>query len=100
MEKYQREYAELLNDKRDKLIIDLRKDREFNMGSCPGAVHIYWEEFDKQLDELPKDKPVYLLCYTGKTSDEYAEFLNNRGYEVYSILDGYRGYLRWSFSQE
>jgi rhodanese-related sulfurtransferase len=100
MENYRKEYAQMLEDNREKLIIDLRKDREFNLGSCPGAIHIYWEEFDNQLDELPKNKPIYLMCYTGVTSDEYAEILNERGFEVYSIVDGYRGYLRWSFSQE
>lgn len=89
--------AEMAQDQREKMVIDLRGDREYHMGTCPGAVHIYWEEFEEYIPELPKDKPVYLMCYTGETSDEFAKYLQEKEYEAYSIEDGYRGYLRWSF---
>lgn len=75
-------------DTRDKLILDLRKDREFQLGTIPGAVHIYWEDLQNQMQELPKDKPIYMMCYTGETSDEFAQWMQEHGWEAYSIEDG------------
>ncbi|MDO4174290.1 MAG: rhodanese-like domain-containing protein [Eubacteriales bacterium] len=100
MTAYQRTADEMMNDPREKLVIDLRKEREFRLGTCPGSIHIDWEDLESHVAELPKDKPIYLMCYTGVTSDEYAELLQNRGYEVYSIEGGYRGYYRWSILHE
>ncbi len=33
------------------------------------------------MDEIRKDCPVYLLCYTGQKSEEIAEELTEQGYE-------------------
>ena len=104
MEDYQRTAGQMAEDEREKLVIDLRKEREYKLGTCPGAVNLYWEELEEKLQTdgldamgFPNDKPIYLLCYTGKTSDEYAKYLCQHGFEAYSIVEGYRGYLRWSF---
>ncbi len=106
MEKYQKTAAEMAEDKREKVVIDLRREQEYKMGTCPGALNLYWEEMEEKLQDagleslqLPKNRPIYFLCYTGKTSDEYAKYFNNHGYEAYSIVEGYRGYLRWSFAK-
>lgn len=89
----------MMKDKREKYMIDLRRPEDFARGSCEGAVNIYWEEFDGRISELSREKPVYLICYTGETSDEYAAILGRSGYEAYSIQEGYRGYMRWKLKQ-
>ena len=81
-------------DGRDKVMIDVRNSEDYNKDSYPGTLNIFWEEFDQHLDEVPKDKPVYLLCYTGQRSDEIAEQLTEQGYEIYSIENGFHSYLR------
>lgn len=91
--------ADMIGDTREKCIIDLRKEQDYKRGSCEGAVNIYWEEFEDKIPELKKDKPLYLICYTGETSDEYAQYLRKIGYEAYSIQEGYRGYMRWKLGQ-
>lgn len=95
MKEFRINAEEMLSDTREKCIIDLRKPEDFEKGSCEGAVNIYWEVFDKCIHDLAKDKPLYLVCYTGETSDEYAGYLRAQGYEAYSIREGYRGYMRW-----
>lgn len=104
MEKYQKTAAQMAEDKRDKVVIDLRKEQEYKMGTCPGALNTHWKKLEEKLQsdgvdalQLPKNQPIYLLCYTGETSDEYAKYFCRNGYEAYSVLEGYRGYLRWSF---
>ena len=64
---YQRTIEELQKDEREKVIIDIRREADFLRETYPGAKHIYWEEFEAHKDEVPKDCPVYLICYTGAT---------------------------------
>lgn len=101
MEDYQKTAAQMAADARDKLIIDLRREEDSRRSPCPGAVSLWWETMERTIREegvkalrLPKDRPLYLLCYTGETSDEYAQLLRGEGYDAWSVAQGYRGYLR------
>lgn len=85
---------ELEAETRAKLVIDIRKSDDFERESYPDAHHIYWEEFEEKVSTLPKDKPIYLICYTGQKSDEIAQDLQDEGFEAYSIEGGYHSYLR------
>lgn len=91
---YSKTIEQLELDHRDKIVIDIRSSEDFKKETYPGAIHIFWEEFEDHIDEVPKEKVIYLLCYTGQRSDEIAEELSQKGYEIYSIKDGFRSYLR------
>ena len=91
---YRKTVDELQNDQREKLVIDIRSEEDYTKETYPGAKHIFWETFMDHIGEIPKDQPVYLFCYTGQRSDEIAEELSDKGYEIYSIEGGYRSYLR------
>ena len=90
---------QLIEDNRDKIVVDIRSKEEYEKESYPGAVNIFWEQFDNHINEIPKEKPVYLICYTGQKSDEIAERLSEEGYEIYSIENGYHSYLRLKLKQ-
>ena len=94
-----RTIEELQEDTREKQIIDIRDAADFEKETYPGAVNIYWEELAVHMDEIRKDCPVYLLCYTGQKSEEIAEELTEQGYEIYSIKNGYRAWLKMKFSK-
>lgn len=49
MQTYRKTTQQMMADTRDKLILDLRKDREFRLGTIPGAVHIYWEDLQDRM---------------------------------------------------
>ena len=91
---YRKTVDELQNDQREKLVIDIRSEEDYTKETYPGAKHIFWETFMDHIGEILKDQPVYLFCYTGQRSDEIAEELSDKGYEIYSIEGGYRSYLR------
>ena len=91
---YRKTIDELQKDARDKQVIDLRSEEDFEKETYPGALNIYWEELGERIDEVSKDIPVYLICYTGQKSDEIAQNLQEQGYEAYSVEGGYRAYLR------
>ena len=94
-----RTIEELQEDTREKQIIDIRDAADFEKETYPGAVNIYWEELKAHMDEIRKDCPVYLLCYTGQKSEEIAEELTEQGYEIYSIKNGYRAWLKMKLSK-
>ena len=89
-----RTIEELQEDTREKQIIDIRDAADFEKETYPGAVNIYWEELEEHMNEIRKDCPVYLLCYTGQKSEEIAEELTEQGYEIYSVKNGYRAWLK------
>ena len=89
-----RTITEMITDTREKCVIDVREQKDFETESYPGALHIFWEDFMEHLEEVPKDRPVYLLCYSGRRSEEIAEKLQQEGYEIYSIEGGYYSWLR------
>jgi tRNA(Ile)-lysidine synthase TilS/MesJ/rhodanese-related sulfurtransferase len=91
---FRRTVEQLQQDPRQKYIVDLRKPSDFEKETYPGAVSVFWEEWEEHLGGIPKDLPVYLICYTGQKSDEFAETLTEAGYEAYSVTGGFRAYLR------
>ena len=96
---FRKTLEEYMNDNQEKLRIDLRARADFEKETYPGALHIYHKEFYKYIDILPKNKRIYVFCYTGVTGDEIAEDLSLKGYDIYSIEDGYRAVVRMNVHQ-
>lgn len=90
---------DLIEDAGEKLVIDIRSEEDYKRETYPGAIHIFHEDFMDELDRVPKDRPVYLICYTGQKSDDIAEELSGQGYEIYSIDGGFHSYLRYKLQK-
>ncbi len=45
------------------LIIDCRPPARYHEGHIPGAINIWYVEFDKHIDKLPKDKNSLIVYY-------------------------------------
>lgn len=89
----------LIEDAGEKLVIDIRSEEDYKRETYPGAIHIFHENFMDELDRVPKDRPVYLICYTGQKSDDIAEELSGQSYEIYSIDGGFHSYLRYKLQK-
>ena len=76
------------------LILDIRSEEDFQRGSIRGAKNIPIEVFPDKKEELPTDRPIYLLCHTGDHSREMTEELEQEGYDAWNVKGGYRAYLR------
>jgi NADPH-dependent 2,4-dienoyl-CoA reductase/sulfur reductase-like enzyme/rhodanese-related sulfurtransferase len=73
-------------------IIDAREKAEYNAGHLKNAVNIPLSEFRQKLDEIPKDKPVYIHCRSGQRSYNMVMALQNLGYQnMYNISGSYLG---------
>ena len=100
MEDYQCTAADLAADPREKLVIDLRSRAFYDRGTWPGAVSMPMDDPDGPPALTDKALPVYLICYTGMTADDYALQLRLDGFEAHSVLDGWRGCLLYLLQQE
>ncbi|WP_249871677.1 FAD-dependent oxidoreductase [Oceanobacillus saliphilus] len=73
-------------------IIDARETNEFNSGHLKNAVNIPLSEFRNRLDEIPKDKAVYVHCRSGQRSYNMVMALQNLGYtNIFNISGSYLG---------
>ena len=77
--------------KKDYFLIDLRGEAEYNKMHVKGARNIFWMNIldEKNLAKLPKDKPIFLICYVGHTSSQVLTLLKLLWYNVTSIKYGY-----------
>lgn len=75
-------------------ILDVRKSVDYQKATILDAVSIPAKELKERYTELPIEKAVYVFCYTGVTSQRAGEFLEEKGYQVFSVEGGYRSFLK------
>ena len=76
-------------DGRDLQFIDVRTDEEYASGHAVKAAHFPLDALEKDLSKLDKNKPVYVICQTGRRSQKGAEILKKAGFiDVYNIQGG------------
>ena len=73
-------------------LLDVRTHAERSKGWIEGFWHIPLDELREHLDELPKDKPVYVHCHSGLRSYLACRILSGHGYDCYNLSGGYRLY--------
>ncbi len=79
-------------------IIDSREEGEFAAGHLKNAKNIPLSEFRHRLDEIPRDKPVYVHCRSGQRSYNMVRALMQRGYEnVYNVEGSYLGICEYEY---
>lgn len=81
-----------------KYIIDAREKSEYNAGHIKGAVNIPLSEFRDRLDEIPRDRKVYIHCLSSQRSYYMVRELNMRGYDnVINISGSFNGICNYEF---
>ena len=76
-------------DGKDVQFIDVRTTEEYTGGHAPKAVNFPLDALEKDLSKLDKNKPVYVICQTGKRSQKGSEILQKAGFtDVYNIGGG------------
>lgn len=89
-------------------VLDIRPLQERNEWYIPGSIHV--DAYDKlkttdasALEEVRFDKavPVVTVCAGGKTSVVAAHLLAKKGYDVYSLSQGMKGWsLAWNIAHQ
>ena len=79
-------------------IIDSREKEEYEEGHIKGALNIPLSEFRDRLDEIPKDKPVYIHCLSSQRSYYMVRELNLRGFKnVVNISGSFLGISMYEY---
>ena len=80
-------------DLKDAVVIDVRPNMIYKMGTIDGAINIPIAEIRNRLNEIPRDKKVILSCNTGYTSYCASRILAQKGFNnIYSFMGGYELY--------
>src|ERR671934_2329415 len=71
------------------LLVDVREREEYAHGHVPGAINLPQADLASQLDQVPRDRPVFVICQSGARSMRSAQFLKQMGCdEVMSVRGG------------
>ena len=80
------------------LILDTRGQDEWNSGYIKGALHIHVGHLEQRLAEVPRDKPVAVICNVGHRAGLGASILLRAGYkEVYNVLGSVKAWVAAGF---
>lgn len=73
-------------------LLDTRTQLEVSRGIIPGSVNIPLDSLRGRLNELPKDRPVYVYCHSGLRSYIACRILAGNGFDCFSLAGGWRLY--------
>ena len=91
------QFADLIENGPEGLLLDVRTDREFSMGHIKGASQIdfYRNDFQEELAKLDPDVPVYVYCRSGNRSGQAAKMMKQMGFKtVYNLQGGIGAWTR------
>ncbi|MBA2594997.1 MAG: MBL fold metallo-hydrolase [Chloroflexota bacterium] len=73
----------------DALLIDVREPAEYAWGHVPGAMSLPQADLADRLEELPRDRPLLVICQAGARSLRAVQFLKQVGFaHVASVAGG------------
>lgn len=73
-------------------LLDVRTAAEYSRGHIDGFQNIPVDELREHLEEIEKEKPVYVICQSGLRSYIAARILEGNGYKAYNFSGGFRFY--------
>ena len=66
---------------RPALILDVREPHEFAAMRVDGSLLVPMSQLNARLDEIPRDRPLLVLCQVGGRSSRVTGFLRQQGWE-------------------
>lgn len=70
------------------LLLDVREPSELAIASVEGALHVPMRQVPARLADIPKDRPVLVLCHHGGRSQMVADWLVAQGYRAENVPGG------------
>ena len=83
---------------KDAFIIDAREPHEYEEGHIINAVSIPFSEFRQRLNEIPKDRPVYVHCLSSQRSYNMVKALQAHGFDhVFNLMGSFLGLCMYEY---
>lgn len=83
-----RDFAALRRRAEPYALLDVREPWEVALGTLPEALTIPMSELPEQVEMLPADRPLVVLCHHGQRSGQVTAWLRRLGYDQAVNLDG------------
>lgn len=74
------------------ILLDTRTNIEYENGHIDGFINIPLDSLREHLDELDKNKTIYVTCQIGLRGYVACRILSQNGFDVYNLNGGYRLY--------
>jgi len=84
---------EQLQGEQDTVLIDVREPVEYAQAHVPGAQLIPMGQLASRLDEVPRDRTVYVICRTGNRSGQMGPLLDAHGFDSVNVLGGTKAWV-------
>ena len=91
-------WDEISNITNNDLLIDVRREDEFQKGKIENAINIPVDELRQRLGEIPKDKRLFIYCEAGLRGYLAQRILLQNGYSQVQNLSG--GYQLWNAARQ
>lgn len=88
MERIKPAEFQVLNQKEDITILDVREVDEFQAGHIEGALNAPLSTLDKEYEQLDSSKRYYVICQGGMRSERACQFLEAEGFDVVNVEGG------------
>ena len=80
------------------IVLDTRGQDEWDSGHIKGAYHVYVGHLEQRLAEVPRDKPIAVICNVGHRAGLGASILLRARYpQVYNVLGSVKAWVAAGF---
>lgn len=78
------------------VIVDVRADEHYAYAHIPGAIHISYADIwrENKLQNLPRDKKLVVVCYSGHTASQTAAYWGMLGFDAIAMQNGMAGWTK------
>lgn len=89
------DFQKRMKETTDYLLIDVRTKGEYNKGHIENALNISYfsSDFKARIDQLPKDKLIFMYCETQHRSPLASKLMKRKGFTHIVDLEG--GFIKW-----
>jgi rhodanese-related sulfurtransferase len=70
------------------ILLDVREPSELAVASIEGALHVPMRQVPARAKDLPRDRPVLVICHHGGRSQVVADWLRAQGYSAENVAGG------------
>ncbi|MDQ0158411.1 rhodanese-like domain-containing protein [Alkalibacillus salilacus] len=82
------EVKQLLENKEDVNLLDVREPEEIEQGHIPGIKHIPLGSLEERKDELSQDQEHVVICRSGNRSGKAVQYLEQHGFNAKNMVGG------------
>ncbi len=79
---------QLSGNRAEYLVLDVREPEELATARLPGTLDVPMNDVPARLADIPKDRPVAVLCHHGSRSARVTAFLEGHGYDAFNVAGG------------